>query len=239
MIPKIIHYCWFGDNPKGEKEEKCIESWKSFCSDYEIIEWNETNVDLDMLPFVRDAYNAKKYAFVSDVIRLWALYNHGGIYFDTDVQVIKSFDDLLNCKGFIGFENDDYVNSGQCLASIKESTIIRDMFNYYKKINFINSDGTYNLLGCPIVNTNVLCDYGLIKNGEMQNIKDFIIFPSDYFNPYEDATGKLYITENTYSIHWYAKSWLDKKIIYRSRMTKAIRKIFGKNSLLWIKKLKF
>ena len=127
MIPKIIHYCWFGNAPKDKKVQRCIESWKKFLPDYEIKEWNNSNVDLDMMPFVRKAYECGKFAFASDVIRLWALYNYGGIYFDTDVEVVKSFDALLFSKGFIGFENDSFVNTGQCVAAEKGSRIIGDM----------------------------------------------------------------------------------------------------------------
>lgn len=229
MIPKKVHYCWFGNGPKGKKELKCIESWKKFCPDYEIIEWNETNVDLDMMPFVKEAYNAKKYAFVSDVVRLWVLINHGGIYFDTDVEVIKPFDCFLNHKGFIGFENSDYLNTGQCVGAEKGNEIIREMFEYYKDIHFFNEDGSYNLLGCPKVNTEILSKHNLIKNDQYQEIEGFAIYPAEYFNPYDDPTGRLNITENTHSIHWYSKSWLDKKTVLRSKISKPIHRILGSN----------
>lgn len=237
MIPKIIHFFWFGNNPKGEKEANCINSWKKYCPDYEIIEWNETNVDLDIIPFVREAYDAKKYAFASDVLRLWAIYTYGGIYFDTDVELIKSYDELLDCKGFIGFENSDFINSGQCIAAEKGNPIIKEMFDFYKTQKFVNDDGSYNMIGCPIVNTNILVNNGLIKNGQYQELENFIVYPSDYFNPYDDATGRLNKTENTYSIHWYAKSWLDEKSIRRSNITRVIHRILGVNSLTWLKKI--
>lgn len=231
MIPKNIHYCWFGGGPKGKKELKCIESWKKYCPDYEIIEWNETNVDLDMMPFVREAYDAKKYAFVSDVVRLWVLINNGGLYFDTDVEMIKSFDEFLNYKGFIGFENKDYLNSGQCVGAEKDNSIIKEMFEYYDDFHFLNSDGTFNMIGCPKVNTEILINHGLKRNGEFQIINDFAVFPIDYFNPYDDPTGKLNLTENTHSIHWYSKSWMNKKSIIRSKLTKPIHRLFGTDFL--------
>lgn len=231
MIPKEIHYCWFGYGPKGKKELKCIESWKKFCPDYEIIEWNESNVDLDMMPFVREAYDAKKYAFVSDVVRLWAIISNGGIYFDTDVEVIKPFDDFLKYEGFIGFENKDFLNTGQCVGAEANSQIIKEMFDYYKNLHFLNNDSSHNLVGCPKVNTEILVNHGLKKNGKFQIIDDFAVFPMDYFNPYDDPTGRLNITENTHSIHWYSKSWLDKKSIIRSKITKPLHRILG-NDLL-------
>lgn len=224
MIPKKIHYCWFGDGPKGKKELKCIESWKKYCPDYEIIEWNETNVDLDIMPFVREAYDAKKYAFVSDVVRLWVLINDGGIYFDTDVEVIKSFDEFLKFKGFAGFETPEYIASGLCIGAEKGNSIINEMYIFYKNIHFLNDDGTFNVIGCPKVNTEILVNHGLQRNGKFQIIDDFAVFPTDYFNPYDDPTGKLNLTENTYSIHWYSKSWMNKKSVIRSKLTKPLHR---------------
>ena len=233
MIPKIVHYCWFGNGPKGKKELRCIESWKKYCPEYEIIEWNETNVDLDMMPFVREAYDAKKYAFVSDVVRLWVLLNNGGIYFDTDVEIIKPFDEFLRYKGFIGFENNDYLNTGQCVGAEKNNPVIKDMYLYYKDYHFLNNDGSFNMIGCPKVNTEILVNHGLLRNGEFQLIDDFAVFPADYFNPYDDPTGKLNITENTHSIHWYSKSWLNKNAVIRSKISKPLhrlqRMLRGKN----------
>lgn len=233
MIPKIVHYCWFGNGPKGKKELRCIESWKKYCPDYEIIEWNETNVDLDIMPFVREAYEAKKYAFVSDVVRLWVLINSGGLYFDTDVEMIKSFDEFLKYKGFIGFENKDYLNTGQCVGAEKDNHIIKEMFEYYDNLHFLNSDGTFNMIGCPKVNTEILVNHGLKRNGEFQVVDDFAVFPIEYFNPYDDLVGKLNLTENTYSIHWYSKSWLNKNAVIRSKISKPLhrlqRMLRGKN----------
>lgn len=228
MIPKIIHFFWFGKKPKGKQEKKCIESWKKYCPDYEIKEWNESNVDLNMMPFVKEAYDAKKYAFVSDVLRLRVLYDEGGIYFDTDVELLKNFDDLLQNAGFIGFENNNFVNTGQCVGAEKGNPIIKEMFDYYKSRHFLNKDGSFNLLGCPIVNTKILTDRGLILNGEMQNIDGFLVLPSDYFNPYDDTLGKLNKTKNTYSIHWYSKSWMSKKTILRSKLSKPLHRMQNK-----------
>lgn len=207
MIPKIIHFFWFGSNPKGEKEQKCIDSWKKHCPDYEIKEWNESNVDLDIVPFVRQAYEAKKYAFASDVLRLWAIYTYGGIYLDTDVELIKSYDDLLDNEGFIGFENNDFVNTGQCVACEKGNPIIKQMLDYYDNLQFDPS----NVIKCTEINTNVLVANGLKLNGEKQIIDGFVVYPREYFNPYDNIVDRTYTTDNTYSIHWYANSWGSKR----------------------------
>lgn len=228
MIPKKIHYCWFGNKPKGKKELKCIESWKKYCPDYEIFEWNETNVDLDMMPFVQQAYQMKKYAFVSDVVRLWALWHHGGIYFDTDVEVVKSFDGLLQYKGFIGFETENYLNTGQGVGAEKENIIIQEMLDYYRNLSFINYDGKLNFIACPQINTKVFIERGLKKNNSFQIFDGFAVFSSEYFNPYDDPTGVLSRTDNTYSIHWYGKSWMDRKTRLKSRLTKPLHRILGK-----------
>lgn len=225
MIPKKIHYCWFGGGPKGKKELKCINSWKKYCPDYEIIEWNETNVDLDMMPFVREAYDAKKYAFVSDVIRLFVLVNNGGIYFDTDVEVIRPFDDFIKYKGFSGFETPEYVASGLCIGCEKGNKIVQEMFEYYKTIHFVKENGSLNFANCPRINTSILENHGLKRNGKFQVIDDFAVFPIEYFNPYDDLVGKLNLTENTYSIHWYSKSWLNKNTVIRSKISKPLHRL--------------
>lgn len=221
MIPKKIHYFWFGNNPKGKKEQKCIDSWKKFCPDYEIIEWNESNVDLDMIPFVRQAYDAKKYAFASDVLRLWAIYIYGGVYFDTDVELVKSYDDLLDSEGFIGFENNDYVNTGQCVACEAGNHLIKEVLDCYRTIDFDEND----LIPCPKVNTGVFVDHGLKLNGEMQDLDGFKVYPADFFNPYDYVVGKLNKTKNTYSIHWYSKSWMSSKSILRSKLSKPLHRL--------------
>lgn len=220
MIPKTIHYCWFGRGEKPALAKRCIESWKKYCPDYEIVEWNEDNFDLDIMIFVREAYDAKKYAFVSDVVRLWAVLNYGGIYFDTDVEVVRSFDQLLKYKGFIGFETNDFVNTGQCFGAEKNNSIISEMYNHYKNLKFSNGNGTFHLVGCTRVNTEILINHGLNKNGCYQLVDGFAVFPAEYFNPYDDPTGRLTKTENTYSIHWYSKSWMSRGKIIRSKLTK-------------------
>ena len=227
MIPKTIHYCWFGYSEKPKLAKKCIDSWKRFCPNYEIIEWNENNFDVNMNAYTKMCYEQRKYAFLSDYVRLIVVNEHGGIYFDTDVEVVKSFDDLLGNKGFWGFENNEYVASGLGFGSEKNNPIIEDMISEYDQV----LDGMHGTIGCPILNTKALEKNGLQKNGKFQTIKGNIILPSDYLNPYDDPTGRLIKTKNTYSIHWYGKSWMSKKRIIRSKITQKIHRVFGVNSL--------
>lgn len=207
MIPKKIHYCWFGGNQKPESVQKCINSWKKYCPDYEIIEWNESNFDIHCMPFVEQAIEAKKYAFASDVARLMVVYENGGLYFDTDVEVVKNFDDLLNNKAFLGFENNEYVASGLGFGSEAGVAFFKEHIDVYKDEVFINDDGSFNMLGCPRVATKLLVEKGLVQNNQEQIVDGVRIYPADYFNPYDSVTGKLDKTDNTYSIHWYDASW--------------------------------
>jgi len=226
MIPKIIHYCWFGRGEKPELAKKCIASWRKFCPDFEIREWN----DYLAMPFMAEAYAAKKYAFVSDVMRLLVLEQYGGVYFDTDVEAVRDIAPLMDDEGFIGFENDQYVASGLTIASVPHHPVVQAMIEEYRKLHFTNADGTTNAVGCPHLNTDIMERYGLVRNGQEQTVAGIHVYPADFFNPLDSVTGKLTKTENTYSIHWYSMSWLPwyKQIkvkigrIYR-RMKRAIR----------------
>ncbi len=235
MIPKKIHYFWFGGNEKPKSVVKCINSWKKYCPDYEIIEWNETNFDVHCMPFVEQAYEAKKYAFVSDVARLIVVYEHGGIYMDTDVEVIKPLDDLLKNKAYMSFENDEYVNSGQGFASQAGVHFFKEHIDEYIYDVFIKEDGSFNILGCARVATRLVEKKGIELNGKEQIIDDVHIYPAEYFNPYDSITGRLKKTSNTYSIHWYDQSWGNDSRL-KKRITQLIHRMFGKNSLSWLKK---
>lgn len=224
MIPKKIHYCWFGRGEKPKLAKKCLDSWKKFCPDYEIIEWNEDNFDINLNPYTKMCYEKKKYAFLSDYVRLLVINEHGGIYFDTDVEVVKSFDDLLNNKAFIGFETDEFVNTGQGFGAEPNLQIVNMMITEYD--TFL--DGKHGTEGCPILNTRAFVKYGMIQNGQIQNCDNVMIYPYDYFNPYDDPMGLLRKTDNTFSIHWYGKSWMSNKKRLRSKLTKPIHRIFGK-----------
>ena len=221
MIPKKIHYCWFGKNELPKKARKCIDSWKKYCPDYEIIEWNEENFDINFNGYTRMCYEEKKYAFLSEYVRLLVVVEHGGIYLDTDVEVIRSFDTLLENEAFFGFENSEYVNTGLGFGAEVLNEIVGQMIKEYDEL----IDGNHGVIGCPILNTRALVKCGLKLDGNLQKVKNALICPVEYFNPYDDPTGRLKKNINTYSIHWYAKSWMDKKIIFRSILTKPIHRI--------------
>lgn len=223
MIPKKIHYCWFGKGELSTKSKKCIESWKKHCPDYEIIEWNEDNFDINQNEYTKRVYNEKKYAFLSDYARLKIVYEQGGIYLDVDVEIIKPIDALLHNKAFFGFETEDYINTGVGFGAEKGNLAVKTLLDEYNQL----LDGTKDVIGCPILNTQGLDKLGLVRNGQLQILSECTVYPEDYFNPYDDPTGRLNKTENTYSIHWYAKSWLDKKTIIRSKLTKPVHRIFG------------
>ena len=225
MLPKIIHYCWFGRGEKPVLAQKCIDSWRKFCPDFEIREWNEDNCDYLAMPFMMEAYAAKKYAFVSDIMRLIVLEQYGGVYFDTDVELVRDIAPLMDDEGFIGFENDQYVNSGQGIAAMPHHPVVQAMIEEYWKLHFTSVDGTTNAVGCPHLNTDVMERYGLVRNGKEQRVAGIHVYPAEFFNPLDSVTGKLTKTENTYSIHWYSMSWLPKSVQIRSRMGRMVRRI--------------
>ena len=227
MIPKIIHYCWFGRGEKPELAKKCIASWKKSCPDFEIREWNEDNCDYLAMPFMAEAYAAKKYAFVSDVMRLIVLEQYGGVYFDTDVEVLRDITPLLNDEGFIGFENDRYVNSGQAMAMVAHQPVVQVMIEEYKKLHFVKPDGSITPVGCPHLNTDVLERFGLERNGQEQVVAGIHVYPADWFNPLDSTTGELNKTPNTYSIHWYSMSWLPKRVRLKAKLGRILRRVLG------------
>lgn len=226
MIPKVIHYCWFGRSEKPKLAQKCIASWKTFCPDYEIIEWNEDNFDVNMNGYTRMCYEQKKYAFLSDYARLLVVAEHGGIYFDTDVELLVSPDFLLDHEAFWGFETPEYVASGLGFGSVAHGTVIEAMLREYDQL----LDGQHGTIGCPHLNTAALVQLGLQQNGTYQNVADAIILPSDYLNPYESATGRIKKTANTISIHWYSATWMNKRQKFRSFWGKPLHRILGVNA---------
>lgn len=213
MIPKKIHYCWFGRNPKPDLAEKCIRSWKRYCPDYEIIEWNEDNYDISAAPlYVRQAYEAKKWAFVTDYVRLDVVYRCGGIYLDTDVEVIKSLDRFLNHRAFFGLESPEYINTGLGFGAEKGAEILEELMSDYQEIPFVLPDGSFDQTSCPVRNTQVFLKHGFLQKDEEQVVRNEIhIYPSDFFSPMSYETGILTITPNTHSIHHFAASWVDPK----------------------------
>lgn len=214
MIPKTIHYCWFGRSPLPSLAIKCIESWKFFLPDYEIKEWNEDNFDVSIIPYTREAYEARKYAFVSDYARFYILYQYGGLYFDTDVEVIKSMDDIISRGPFMGCENEVRengltaiaVNPGLGLAVAANLGFYKEILNSYSHLHFNNSRG-FNTTTVVEYITNMLTKYGLKNTLEIQEIEGILIYPKEYFCPINYDSGKIEITTNTYSIHHFAASW--------------------------------
>ena len=229
MIPKTIHYCWFGGNPLPKLAQKCIKSWKKYCPDYEIVEWNETNFDLTAAPlYVKQAYEVKKWAFVSDYVRLQVVYNHGGIYFDTDVELVKKPDALLGYSAFFGFEDESHVNTGLGFGAEYNSSILAEMMSDYHQLSFKKSDGSIDLTPCPVRNTEALVRNGLVCNNSKQLLQGNIaVFPKDYFCPLDYYTGVLMKTKNTVSIHRFAASWQSKaeREMYKEKSRRIQRKV--------------
>ncbi len=209
-IPKTIHFCWFGGKPLPDLAQKCIASWKKFCPDYEIKEWNENNFDIDTYPYAREAYDHKKFAFVTDVVRLYALYHYGGIYMDTDVELVKNIDDFLQYEGFSGFESPTKIPTG-LMASIKNHPLVREWLEEYNGLHFIKEDGTFDLTTNVIRITNTCLKHGFIPNGELQAVDKFMFFPTEYFCPIH-FSEEINLTKNTYSIHHFEASWVDSGI---------------------------
>lgn len=221
MIPKKIHYCWFGYGEKPAKVKKCIASWKKYCPSYEIIEWNENNVDIHKNPYMEKCYVEKKYAFLTDYLRLIVIEEYGGIYLDTDVELIKPLDFLLVNQAYIGFETSKLVNTGMGFGSVAHGKMVRAMLEEYQPL----LDGTQGVTGCPILNTNALVKLGMKKNGMLQKLSSFTVYPIDWFNPYDDPTGRLQKTDNTVSIHWFSKTWMPKRTVVRSILTKPLHRL--------------
>ena len=214
MIPKKIHYCWFGRNPLPESALKCIASWRKYLPGYEIIEWNEDNFDVNAITYTAQAYEAKKYAFVSDYARFKILYDHGGLYFDTDVEVIRPIDDIIAKGPFMGFEINPAdgkdignVAPGLGLGVNPGNGLYNDILDTYSTFSFLNPDGSLNLKTIVKYTTEILAGHGLKPTSGIQYVAGTYIYPADYFNPLDDATGRLHITDNTRTIHWFAKSW--------------------------------
>ena len=229
MIPKVIHYCWFGENPLPELAVKCIASWKKFFPDYEIKEWNEKNFDLNCSDYVKEAYSAKKWAFVSDYARFWILYNYGGVYFDTDVEVIKDMSDIIERGAFMGCETSDKCAPGLGLGVNPGLGLYKKILDDYCDSHFLNTDGSYNYTTVVERTTNLLVRYGFEDSNEIQKIEDVYIYPKEYFCPMDYTTGKLHITDKSRSIHWYDASWLDERMKIRRHRSETIRNRFKGN----------
>jgi len=208
MIPKVIHYCWFGRGQMPSLAVKCMESWKKFLPDYELKLWNEDSFDINSVPYVKEAYEARKFAFVTDYVRLYALYNFGGIYMDTDVEVLKSLDNLLNLPAFSGYESNKFSSFPTgIMASEKAGIWAKEQLAYYEGIHFIKPDGSFDMTTNTQTISRIMCENGFVLNGEYQVYKkNMHAFPKDYFCP-KTSTRVLKLTENSYCIHHFAGSW--------------------------------
>ena len=232
MIPKIIHYCWFGRNPLPKSAKKCIASWKKYLPDYEIKEWNEDIFDVNTIPYTHDAYEAKKYAFVSDYARFWILYNYGGVYFDTDVEVIRPMDALIEKGAFMGWEKPNSLGvssiaPGLGLAAPKGMSFYKDILNGFENLSFYRENGERNSYSMIPMVTDLLIKHGLKKDGHLQTIDGIILYPNEYFCPMDAVTGRVNITSDTYTIHWYTMSWLPRSRQWRVKLMRIIRNLFS------------
>ena len=239
MIPKVIHYCWFGGNPLPPLAIKCIESWKKYLPDYEIKEWNESNFNVNMIPYVREAYAAKKYAFVSDYARFWILYKYGGIYFDTDVEVIRRMDDIIERGNFMGMETDADennfvtgnvapglglgVNPGLGLGVNPGLGLMKKMLDYYDGKHFVLETNASKQITVVDICTEVLKENGLQLIAGIQKVADdCYIYPAEYFCPTNLTTGRIHVKPNTRTIHHYAGSWVDNKYQFKNFIKKLL-----------------
>ena len=226
-IPRIIHYCWFGGKEKPEIVKRCIKSWKDILVDYEIKEWNESNFDINSNLFVKQAYEAGKFAFVSDFVRVNALYNYGGIYLDTDVEVFKSFDDLLDNDSFWGFEEKNYIATST-IGCKKGNKLIKEFLSKYDDKKFIFENGQENLETNVSIVSEIISSLGVEMNNKYQKIEGLATFyPQEYFSPYDYINCYSKATSNTYAIHHFYKSWLPTSVKIKSVIKRVIAKFIG------------
>lgn len=227
-IPSTIHYCWFGKGKKSKLMCNCMKTWRKYFPDYDIIEWNENNFDINCNDYVREAYKSKKYAFVSDYARLYVLYNYGGIYFDTDIEVVKRFDNIITNRDIYGFEKKDLIMTGVMIAR-KKSEIIKQFLEIYDSLKFLNDNGTYNMIPNTCRLTEILKANGLVCNGERQILENNIaeVYPVEFFCAYDMYNSHFIPNENTFTIHHYDGSWTSKKEKILKNFKRLISNVIG------------
>lgn len=230
VIPKTIHYCWFGRNPLDERSIRCIESWKRFFPGYQIIQWNEDNFDVRQNEFMEKAYEDKKWAFVSDVARLKIIYDYGGIYFDTDVEVVAPYDDILDvdAEGFLGYEKTGYVATGLGFGASAGHPLIGRMLEVYSDLDYDAYKDRLAEVACPLTGTKVLMEHGFIREDRKQSVCGLNVYPSEFFSPIDYYSGKTIYTKNTHSIHWYNDSWNSADARKKREAERRIYRVFGK-----------
>jgi len=226
-IPRIIHYCWFGKREKPAKIKMCIRSWQKHLHGYQIMEWNEDNFNLKTNLYVQQAYTAQKYAFVSDYVRLYALYHYGGIYMDTDVEVIQPLDRFLAHEAFSGFEDEVFLQSGT-MGSIAGHHWIKELMDYYEQRNFLLENGRPDTTTNTLLMTNNCRGKGLVLNGQYQVLHNGVAFyPRTYFSPYDYVNGGNYVSDESYTIHHFAKSWMPRHVRVRGELKRVAAKYFS------------
>ena len=232
-VPKVIHYCWFGKGKLPKLAEKCIKSWKKYCPGYEIVCHNEENFDISGNRYAKEAYDEKKWAFVSDYVRLKVLYDEGGIYFDTDVELIKPIDSLIEETGFMGFDENGLISTGLGFACEKGNELVGRLLEDYADIPFVLPDGTPDITPCPDRNTETIKQLGMDTDNKNQVFMGIHMVPEDFLCPMKYYTGKKVITKNTYSIHHFCASWITptaKRTLFLKRLVgvKMYNKLYGK-----------
>ena len=228
MIPKVIHYCWFGGGPLNQLSEKCIASWKKFCPDYELVRWDESNYDVTQNEYMRRAYEAKKWAFVSDYARLDIVYEHGGVYLDTDVELVKPLDGLLDCRGFVGIEYSGAVATGLGMGGEPGVELFRTLRDAYDGEDFLRPDGGLNMVPCSYYQTGLLEKLGFVREDREQEVEGVTIFPSDILTSRDWYYGTLKTTERTVAVHHGAATWLDEEQQALRQKQQALVKRFGR-----------
>lgn len=227
MIPKVIHYCWFGGGPLPKKERRCMESWKKFAPDYEIVRWDESNYDVHKNRYMAEAYDRKKWGFVPDYARFDIIYTHGGIYLDTDVELVKPLDELLSNEAYMGFESGEWINGGIGFGAEAGNPLIKGLRDMYDDLKFVKDDGELDLTPSPHFITEYLVEHGLVRDDSMQVLEGSLrIYPTVYFAAKDYDTGKVSITENTVSIHQYSATWNTP----RQKFMKKVRRLIGVNN---------
>ena len=232
-VPKVIYYCWFGRGKMPSLAIKCIESWKKYCPQYEIVCINEENFDISQNKYAKEAYDAGKWAFVSDFARLKVLFQNGGIYLDTDVELLKPLDDLIIDSGFMGFDDNGLVSTGLGFGCEKGNELVGALLKDYDDIPFVLPNGSYDTTPCPARNTKTIVNLGMDIDNKNQVFMGIEMLPEDYLCPIKYYTGKKIITKNTYSIHHFCASWTTptaKRTLFLKRIVglKMYDKLYGK-----------
>lgn len=220
IIPRKLHYMWLGKKPISDNLKRCIESWEKYCPDYDIIEWNEDNYDIEKHPYMKQAYASKAYGFVPDYARLDILYNEGGFYLDTDVELKRNIDDLRYQEAFCGVEKWQVINFGGLSGAVKGNPMIKKFINARENIYFLDGEGNENRNTCGFYDTSVAIYEGYMINGKTQCVNGMNIYAYDYFHPYDYMSGIVNETDNTHSVHWFNGGWLDDSMRKANEKTK-------------------